>query len=121
MAVWKWRQAWNTKKQEGLKSKGPCGVKGKLDREALRKVDRALLQGPEQNGFSTPLWTLDRVAEVIETVTGVSYYRGHVWKILRFLGWSSQKPVRRSRERNEKAIREWKKAIWPSLQKRGFA
>ena len=31
---------------------------------------------------------------------GVDYHEGHVWKILRGLGWSPQRPVGRARERN---------------------
>jgi transposase len=41
-----------------------------------------------------------------------------VWKILRQLGWSCQRPAGRALERDEKAIQRWKKARWPELKKR---
>src|SRR2546421_2259759 len=36
------------------------------------------------------------VGAVIESVTGVAYHRGHVWKVLRSLGWTRQRPARQS-------------------------
>jgi transposase len=45
-------------------------------------VDKALRQGAQAHGFGTDLWTLPRVAAVIERTTGVHYHPGHVWKIL---------------------------------------
>ena len=51
------------------------------------------------HGFATDLWTLDRVATVIEATTGVRYHPGHVWKLLRDrVGWSRQRPARRADE-----------------------
>ena len=40
----------------------------------LAKVERALEKGPKANGYPTDLWTLVRVAEVIERTTGVKYH-----------------------------------------------
>ncbi|MGO8870314.1 MAG: helix-turn-helix domain-containing protein [Acidimicrobiales bacterium] len=34
------------------------------------------------------MWTLARVAEVIEKTTGVKNHAGHVWRMLRQMGWS---------------------------------
>lgn len=90
----------------------------RLDASALAKVERALARGPRANGFSTELWTLARVAEVIERVTGVRYHPGHVWRILREqLGWSRQRPARRAVERNDEAIETWAKVVWPRVKK----
>ena len=43
---------------------------------------------------------------------------GPVWKILRGLGWSPQRPVGRARERNEAAIRSWQRKTWPGIKKK---
>jgi transposase len=47
---------------------------------------------------------------------GVEYHPAHVWKILRDLGWTCQKPERRARERNEEAIAAWRKYEWPRIK-----
>jgi len=79
---------------------------------------RLLSQGPRAHDYSTELWTLKRVAEVIAVNFGVLYTIGHVWKLLRAMGWSCQKPERRARERDEEAIRRWRQEQWPHIKKR---
>lgn len=118
-ATCKWYASWKKNDLQGLKSKGRCGAKKKLTREKLRKIDQALLKGPEKNGFHSPLWTLERVTRVMKKQARVSYHPGHAWKILRSLGWTNQKPVRRARERNTSAIQRWHKEVWPTLKKGG--
>ena len=83
----------------------------------LAKVERALEKGPKANGFPTDLWTLARVAEVIERVTGVKYHPGHVWRVLRQMGWSRQRPARRAIERDDEAIEQWVNERWPKVKK----
>jgi transposase-like protein len=41
-----------------------------------------------------------------------------VWKILRQLGWSCQRPTGRALERNEETIQQWKKQRWPEIKKK---
>jgi len=77
-----------------------------------------LARGAEANGYANDLWTLKRVAEVIERETGVSYHPAHVWYILRQgLNWSWQRPARRATERNYEVIQRWVKYGWPQLKK----
>ena len=83
----------------------------------LAKVEQALERGPKANGFPTDLWTLARVAEVIEAVTGVRYHPGHVWRVLRQMGWSRQRPARRAVERDDAAIERWVNERWPKVKK----
>jgi transposase len=112
-----WHQAWVAEGQAGLKAAGRAGRKPRLDATALAMVERALVAGPTKHGFTTDLWTLPRVATVIKRVTGVAHHPGHVWKLLRKLGWSLQRPARRARERDEAAIGEWKTTRWTRLKK----
>ena len=76
------------------------------------------LPAPEAHGFPTPLWTCPRIARLIADQFGVDYHAGHVWKILRTLHWSPQRPVGKARERNEEAIRTWKHKTWPGIKKK---
>jgi hypothetical protein len=78
-------------------------------------VERVLLAGSEAAGFDTDLWTVKRVAVVIEQVTG-SYHPGHVWCLLRAPGWSPQRPMRRAAERDEQAIGRWDTQDWPRIK-----
>lgn len=111
---------WNTFDQDGadaLREPGTAGRPGRLTPKDLRAIEQALVQGPLAHGYETDLWTLPRIAAVIERVADVSYHAGHVWRLMRKLGWSLQKPTTRARERNEKAIRRWVRETWPGLKK----
>jgi transposase len=102
----------------GLRKAGRAGRKPLLDAKQLKRLEEMLLQGSEAHGFSTPLWTCPRVARLIADEFGVRYHEGHVWKILRALHWSPQRPVGKARERNEEAIRNWRRKTWPSTKKK---
>src|SRR5574337_851312 len=113
----RWYHAWRRHGRAGLKAAGRLGRKPRLDRRQLARVDTALCRGARAHGFSTDLWTLPRVATVIERLTDVRYHPGHVWYLLRKLGWSVQRPGRRARERDEAAIQRWKRRRWPQVKK----
>jgi transposase len=120
-SVSRWYADWQRGGTTALKAAGRAGRMPRLSETQLRQVDRALRQGPLVHGFATDLWTLERVATVIEAETGVRYHPGHVWKLLRDkLGWSRQRPARRAVERDDEAIARWVAVEWPRI-KRGAA
>jgi hypothetical protein len=59
-----------------LRGAGRAGRKPTLTHEQLAEVDQALARGAEANGYTTDLWTLPRVAKVIERVAGSPTTRG---------------------------------------------
>ncbi len=107
--------------RSGLKQAGRAGRKPKLSASQLRKIEQALKRGPEALGYISGLWTAARVRELIEDQCGVRYHEAHVWRILRQLGWSCQRPTGRALERDEEAIRYWKRVHWPRLKKKRSA
>lgn len=116
-SVSRWYQQWRQGGATALQGAGRAGRKPKLDPQQRRRVEWALRQGARSHGFGTDLWTLPRVAVVIERVTGVRYHPGHVWRILGAMGWSLQRPARRARERDEEAVRQWIRQRWPGVKK----
>jgi transposase len=78
---------------------------------------KLLLRGAIAHGYTTEIWTTARIAEVIEEYFGVTYHRDHVGRLMHGLGWSAQTPERRAVERNDEAIRRWKKKRWPRVKK----
>lgn len=94
------------------------GRPAQLDGQQLAALRKALLQSPTEHGFGTELWTLKRVRAVIESPHGVRFSQVHVWRILGAMGFSAQKPEKRALERNEDAVRNWKRNTWPRLKKK---
>lgn len=116
-SVSRWARRLKEAGREGLKKAGRAGRKPRLSPAELRRIERGLKRGPEALGYRTSLWTSRRVLELIERECGVSFHPSHVWRILQQLGWSCQRPAARAIERDEKAIRHWKKVRWPGVKK----
>lgn len=116
-SVSRWKQALEEGGTGALKARPHPGRRPRLSPEQKEQLAHVLREGPRAAGFSTDLWTLARVAKVIERRFGVSYHPGHVWYILRDMGWSCQKPERRARERDEDAIARWRRENWPGIKK----
>jgi len=117
-SVNRWAKALHDTGRPGLRRAGRAGRKPKLSAGALRKLETALKRGPEAFGYATGLWTAPRVTKLIASECGIQYHPAQVWRILRKLGWSCQRPVGRALERDEDAIRRWKKVRWPQLKKK---
>jgi transposase len=111
-----WHARWRAGGLDALRSLGPTGPAPKVSDAQLRQVEQALLEGAAANGFVGELWTLDRIATVIERLSGVRHHPAHVWALLHHrLGWSVQRPVRRAAERDQAAIDRWVKERWPQI------
>jgi transposase len=112
---------WHARRRQGgpeaLHSKGPSGPSPRLSDAQLATVEQALLQGATALGFIGELWTLERIAAVVERLTGVRYHPAWVWALLRHrLGWSVQRPRRRAAERDQAAIDRWVRERWPAIK-----
>ena len=108
----KGKQAWKRRR---------LGRPRKVTAPHLRALGTALEKGAQAHGFLNDLWTLPRVARVLEGISGVRCHPAHVWKLLGRMGWSCQKPEGRAAERDEKAIARWKRYTWPALKKKPAA
>lgn len=114
----RWYRDWQSGGQQALAVARPAGRPRRLSDEQVTQVQAALTQGPRAHGFATEPWTLARVADVIEKVTGVRYSTTQTWTILRErLGWTRQRPARRAVERDDDAIEIWRKQEWPRIKK----
>jgi transposase len=95
----------------------PRGRPSGLDAQQRTDLVRLLKEGALAQGFATELWTLRRVGQLIEEKFSRRYSESQVWRILVSLGFSSQRPTSRALERDEGAIRRWKRVRWPELKK----
>jgi len=116
-SVNRWARQMASGGRESLRKASRAGRKPRLCEGDRSRIVTGLKRGPEALGYETGLWTSWRVADLIERECGIRYSNVHVWRILRQLGWSCQRPVGRALERNEKAIRRWKQVRWPELKK----
>ncbi len=105
---------------EGFKSLAKVGQRGRrrqLSDAQLAELAKLLKDGAIAAGYANEIWTLPRIAALIESRFGVHLSPVGVWKTLRHMGWSVQRPAKQARQRDEQAIATWKKKRWPALKK----
>ena len=117
-SVSRWAQQLEKEGRAGLQQAGRAGRRPRLSAKDRERIERGLKKGPEEFGYDSGLWTSARVAHLIAQECGIRYHPGHVWRILRQLGWSCQRPTGRALERDEKAIAQWKRRRWPEIKKK---
>ena len=115
-SVCEWAAALEQKGKDGLKRRR-LGRPTQLSDAQCAELGKVLVAGALAQGFATELWTLPRVAKLIKQRFGIAYSTGHIWHLLRRLGFSCQRPAGRAIQRNEQAIERWKKRRWPALKK----
>jgi len=116
--VYTWKGLLDEGGIDALRAVPERGRPAQLDERQLSAVRATLLRSPTEQGFATELWTLKRVGAVIERMHGVRFGQTQIWRILGSLGFSPQKPEKRAIERNEDAVRSWKRSTWPALKKK---
>jgi transposase len=116
--IYTWKRLLDEGGIDGLRAVPERGRPAQLDAAQLAAVRVAILQSPIEHGFGTELWTLKRVGTVIERLHGVRFGQTNVWRILGSLGFSPQKPEKRAIERDEEAVRFWRRRTWPALKKK---
>ena len=117
-SVSRWKQAVEAEGLDGLAAKPHPGPAPRLSAEQKGQLQDVLLAGAVAFGFASDGWTCPRVAQVIAERFGVEYHVDHVWKLLRGLGFTCQRPEHRARERDEQAVATWRRRAWPRIKKR---
>jgi transposase len=110
-----WYKAWQSRGQEALKSKGKPGPTPKFDDGHRQRLAELLLRGPGHFGYDNALWSLSRVRRVVQEQLGVAANEVDVWRLLRSMNWSPQKPKRQAREADANKIQMWKEQHWPRI------
>jgi transposase len=116
-SVCRWNQLRQANGPKAWKAK-TLGRPARLDSQQRAQLLQFLLRGAQAHGFLGDLWTIPRMSKVVERHFGVRLHDTQVWRIMRDLGWTPQKPERRALERDEASIRRWRKHTWPALKKR---
>ena len=114
--VHEWKVFWKKKGIAGLKA-GVYGRVSRLSKQEEKLVRKQILKGAGAFGFSGDFWTLKRLSISVRRWVKVDYKDRSIWHVLKRLGFSCQKPARRARERDEKAITTWMTTTWPVIKK----
>lgn len=104
----------SAKRKPATRSAGrPCYLSAKQ----VTRLEAVLQRGARAYGYADDYWTLARIARVIWKLFGIHYHPGSVWRVLRRMGWSCQKPQRVAFRHDDAAIAHWQRYIWPRIKK----
>jgi len=117
-AIHKWWRTYRDNGWRSLKHRKAPGRPRKFATHQRKCLLELLKKGASHFGYSTDLWTLGRITDLVKRHFGIALHRSHVHRILVASGWSCQKPVSRAIERNEGRIRQWVRTTWPALKKK---
>lgn len=115
-AAHSWYQSWVAGGSKELEAKTKPGPVPKFTDAQVEELKAELVRGSLGHGYPNELWTLRRVARLIMERFGFKTSPSEVWRLLRRMGWSPQKPQRKARERDEAKINQWKTERWPELR-----
>lgn len=118
VAVSHWKSALDRGGPTALRALPRSGRPPLVPREQLAKLPDLLAKGALAYGFSTDLWTIPRIVKVAEAEWGVRYSETALWRILKRHGLSWQRPRRQAREKDLRAVENWRRHSWPRYKKK---
>ncbi len=114
--------SWLAKYREGgidaVRAKAISGRPSKMTGRQLKWVYKTVTgKNPLQLRFEFALWTRSMIREVIREKFGVRLSEVSVGRMLRKLGLSPQKPLRRAYERDPEFVESWRKKEFPEIRR----
>lgn len=112
---------WYVKYRKGgvdaLKRGRAPGVEPFLKPKDHKWLEWALVKPATKWGYSTPLWTVSMVHGLLRDRKGIRVHRVTIWRSLRRMGLTWQKPERRYAEQNKELVSFWVRKEWPEIQR----
>jgi transposase len=116
--IYEWLAAYREGGYEALKAKKLFGRPAKLTGKQLDQLYHIVTtKNPMQLKFFYALWTRSMVREVIRDRFGVRLSDVSVGRLLKKMGLSPQKPLRRAYQQNPEAVEYWVNEEYPAIRK----
>lgn len=116
--IYEWLAAYREGGIEALRTRPIPGRPRKLNGKQLKRIyDLVTRKNPLQLQFEFALWTRGMVRELIRREFGVKVSNASVGRLLRKLGLTPQRPVRRAYQQDQEAVERWKTEEYPKIQK----
>src|SRR5271167_3824442 len=117
-SVSRWLTKWRRDGQRALKERKATGRPPKLDCKRHGKAILKLVKHPATEfGYEHPLWTCERIRQVISAELNLAVSVPTLWRELKKLKLSCQKPERRALEQDPKARARWIATEWPRIKR----
>lgn len=119
-----WMQIFKVKGIRGLKAQEKQGWRWKdmtknLTKQEMKKLTKLLLSEPrhiEQLSVDSSLWTATVVARLILIQFSKTLKEGQIYKVLKELWFTNQKPIFRAYQQNLERVQEWREIVRPRIE-----
>ena len=117
-SIYNWLASYREGGIEALKSRKALGRAPKLKGRQLQQLYNIITsKNPLNLKFEFALWTRAMIRDLIRSKFHVRLSDVSVGRLLRKLGLSPQRPLRRAFQRDEEKVKEWQEKAYPEIQK----
>jgi transposase len=114
--IYEWLAKYREGGEEALRTKPIPGCPPKLSGTNLRKLYKIITEkDPLQLKFPFALWTCGMIREVIKREFHVRLSTVSVGRLLKKIGLSPQKPLRRAYQQDPESVEHWKQEDYPAI------
>lgn len=116
--VYGWMAKYLAGGQQALKAKPISGRPPKLTPEQMQWLAEAVRDNtPQQYQFAFALWTLKIIGALIKRQFGVELSINTLSRVMKLLGFSTQKPLYQAWQQDAQLVRQWEHEIYPEIRK----
>jgi transposase len=120
--IYRWLAAYRSGGMEALKVHKSRGRPPIMTGKQMMKLYRIIVdETPEQYKFPFALWTVEIIREVLNRKFGVTMSGVSVWRTLRSLGLTPQRPKHAAYQQNAEAVEQFLKNEYPAIKKEAKA
>lgn len=120
-SISRWITKWKREGKKALKRKTATGRPTTINCKVYGKsIIKIVRRGASYYGYENDLWTCKRIKMAISKVLDIEVSIPTIWRNLKTLNLSCQKPERRALEQNPKEAKKWLNKNWPKIKKKAL-
>jgi transposase len=117
--IYRWLAAYHYGGEESLKAKPIVGAPMKMNAKQMAKLAKIIRQkNPMQLKFEYALWTLAMIRQLILKQFDVRLSEVSVWRLMKRLGFSPQRPLYLAWQQNPELVESWRDTEYPKIARR---
>ena len=116
VTVYRWINSYKKNGADGLKKRKAPGAKSKLTPNEIKILLKFLEKTADEYGFETPLWDCKKIRQLISEKFGKKIHNSNIWRFLKRMNLSFQKPQGESIEKDEYEVEAWIRDVWPKIK-----
>lgn len=116
--IYKWLALYREGGVDALRQKVAQGREPKLSSRHLQKLYSIITsKNPSQLNFEFALWTRSMIRKLIKDEFDVKLSEVSVGRLLRKMGLSAQKPLRKAYQQDPEKVKAWQEVAYPEIRK----